>query len=72
MKCAIVVLSLLLVSSANAQPVQQTPSQTAIQINNVINQWALSLEAQAKMIDELKKQLADMQKTCGKPCEPKK
>ena len=42
---------------ANAQ--QPTPSQTAIQIDNVINQWAQTIEAQQKTIADLQKQLEE-------------
>jgi cell division protein FtsB len=37
----------------------QTPSQTAIQIDNVINQWAQQLEALQRENADLKKQIED-------------
>lgn len=51
----VIVLALiaLLATPASAQIV--TPSQTAIQIDTVINQWAQVIEAQQKQIEELKK-----------------
>jgi len=39
---------------------QSTPSQTAIQIDNVINGWAQTIEAQQKMIADLQKEIADL------------
>ena len=47
----------LMASTAFGQ--QPTPSQTAIQIDNVINQWAQTIEALQRENAELKKQLED-------------
>jgi hypothetical protein len=44
--------------SARAQDL--TPSQTALQIDNVVNAWAQRLEADAKAIAELQKEIADL------------
>lgn len=38
---------------------QPTPSQTAIQIDNVINQWAQTIEALQRENADLKKQIED-------------
>ena len=43
--------------SASAQ--QNTPSQTAIQIDNIINQWAQTIEALQRENAELRKQIED-------------
>ena len=48
---------LLLAVPAQAQ---QLPSQVAIQIDNIINQWAQVIEAQQKQIEELKKENTDL------------
>jgi hypothetical protein len=48
---------LVLSLSANAQ---QSPSQTAIQIDTIINQWAQVIEAQQKQISEQQKEIADL------------
>jgi hypothetical protein len=55
------------VEAAIAQ--QPTPSQTAIQIDNVINQWAQTIEAQQKQIADLQKQLEEAK--AAKPEEKK-
>ncbi len=54
---AICILSVALMSSAQAQ--EPTPSQTAIQIDNVINQWAQTIERQQKQLADLQKQLEE-------------
>lgn len=54
---SIVFVLCLVAMPAHAQ--QPTPSQTAIQIDNVINQWAQRLEAQEKRIADLEKQLEE-------------
>lgn len=46
--------------SANAQ--QPQPSQTAIQIDNVVNQWAQQLEQDQRVIADLQKQLEEAKK----------
>ena len=53
---------LLLFLSVGGALAQQTPtpSQTALQIDNVINQWAQTLEAQQKQIEALQKENADL------------
>jgi uncharacterized protein (DUF3084 family) len=48
---------LVLTLSASAQ---QSPSQTAIQIDTIINQWAQVIEAQQKQISEQQKEIADL------------
>jgi len=58
MKSALVLLSLL-ATPAFAEPTQ-TPSQIAIQIDNVINGWAQELERREKTIFELQKEIADL------------
>jgi hypothetical protein len=47
----------LMAVPAHAQ--QPTPSQTAIQIDNVINQWAQTIEALQRENADLKKQIED-------------
>ena len=51
----VVLLTALIPAVASAQTQQPTPTQTALQIDNVINQWAQTLEA-------LQKQNADLQR----------
>jgi hypothetical protein len=51
-----VVLCLMAVPAFAQQP---TPSQTAIQIDNVINQWAQTIEALQRENADLKKQIED-------------
>jgi P pilus assembly chaperone PapD len=58
----LVVLALVLTVRANAQ---MAPSQTAIQIDNVVNQWAQQLENDQKIIADLQKQLSDAKKANG-------
>jgi cell division protein FtsB len=50
----------ILLALTVAVTAQQLPSQVAIQIDSVINQWAQALEAQQKQIEELKKENADL------------
>lgn len=51
---------LLLLGLYDAYAQQQpTPSQTAIQIDNVINQWAQTIEALQRENADLKKQIED-------------
>jgi len=50
---------LCLVSFSALAQQQPTPSQTAIQIDNVVNQWAQQIEAQQKQIADLQKQLEE-------------
>ena len=44
---------------------QQLPSQVAIQIDGIINQWAMVIEAQQK-------EIADLKVKCGDPCKDEK
>lgn len=60
---------LCLVSFPALAQQQPTPSQTAIQIDNVVNQWAQQIEAQQKQIMELQKQLEEAK--AAKPEEKK-
>jgi hypothetical protein len=59
-------VALLFSSPALAQE-QRTPSQTALAINGVIAQWALTVEAQAKQIVDLQKQLDEAKAKCEAP-----
>ena len=55
-------LLILPISPALAQTsLQPTPSQTAIQIDNVVNQWAQTIETQQKIITDLQEQLTKAQ-----------
>jgi septal ring factor EnvC (AmiA/AmiB activator) len=59
----LLVFGLLLATPALAQPPQQqTPSQVAIQVVNVINGWAQALEALQKQNADLQTQLASVTK----------
>lgn len=52
---------ILSASVAHAQTLQQqTPTQIAIKMDNIINTWAETIEAQQKVIAELQKQVADL------------
>ena len=55
----IFVISMLLPSVAFAQQ-QPSPSQTAIQIDNVVNQWAQQLDNDQRAIAALQKQIDDL------------
>lgn len=55
----VAVLMGVLLGPASAQGIQ-SPSQVAIQIDNIINQWAQVLEVQQKQIEDLKKENADL------------
>jgi hypothetical protein len=57
-------LCVLFAGFANAQ--QPTPAQTALQIDNVINQWAQMIEALQRENAELRKQIEDA-KAATKP-----
>lgn len=48
----------LLATSALAQQQAVPPPETALQINGVIGQWAQTLVQQARVIEDLQKQLA--------------
>ena len=62
----------LLVSPALAQQ-QLTPAQTALQIDNVINQWAQTIENQAQALKAAQERIDALKAKCGKPCaEPEK
>jgi hypothetical protein len=50
-------LAFALMFPARAQ--QPTPAQTALQIDNVINQWAQTIEALQRENADLKKQIED-------------
>lgn len=63
----IAILLLALTSPALAQ--QPTPAQTALQIDNVINQWAQTIEALQRENAELKKQIEEAK--AAKPDEKK-
>ena len=54
------VVALMIPARAQQQP---SPSQTAIQIDNVINQWAQTIEAQQRTIADLQKQLEEVKAT---------
>lgn len=56
-------LAVILSSPALAQE-QRTPAQTALAINGVIAQWALTVENQAKQIADLQKQLDEAKTKC--------
>jgi len=55
---AMILLFALTASASAQQP--NSPSQVALQIDNVINAWAAQLEANARTIADLQKQLADL------------
>jgi hypothetical protein len=52
-------IAVVLCVLSTAALAQNTPSQTAIQIDNVINAWAQQIEAQQKQIADLQKQLEE-------------
>jgi septal ring factor EnvC (AmiA/AmiB activator) len=63
------IVFVLCLAAVPAYAQQPTPSQTAIQIDNVINQWAQTIESQAQnlkaaqeKIDDKDKQIADLKK----------
>lgn len=60
----------LLASPCLAQQQQLSPPEAALQINGIIGTWAQSLVQQARMIDDLQKQLAAAQARI-KELEPK-
>lgn len=62
MKRLVVAITLFLPTAALAQQQQQQPptSETAIQIDNIINGWAQLIEAQKKIIAELQKENAEL------------
>jgi hypothetical protein len=67
----VIVCTLCLVTALPAHAQQQpTPSQTAIQIDNVINQWAQMIETLQRENADLKKQVEDAK--AAKPEEKKK
>jgi hypothetical protein len=69
---AVILLGLVcaLYGPASAQQ-QLTPSQTALQIDNVVNQWAQTVEACPKQIADLQKQLEAAKAPAKKPVENK-
>jgi len=50
---------LALTVAANAQQVN-SPAQVALQIDGVVNAWAVQLEANARTIADLQKQITDL------------
>jgi cell division protein FtsL len=61
MKCPLYIAAFAaLAVPALAQQPQVSPSQVALQIDNVINQWAQTIEAQQREIVMLQKELADL------------
>jgi len=69
MKLQVIAVLLLSFATSLAFAQQPTPSQTAIQIDNVINQWAQMIEGQAKQIADLQRQLEEAK--AAKPEEKK-
>jgi hypothetical protein len=55
----LVAVGLCILGFGFAYAQQPTPAQTAIQIDNVVNQWAQQLEAKDKLIADLQKQLEE-------------
>ena len=53
-------LMLLALTVAASAQQMNSPSQVALQIDNVINTWAVQLEANAHTIADLQKQIADL------------
>ena len=70
----VVLLTALIPAVASAQTQQPTPTQTALQIDNVINQWAQTLEALQKQNADLQREIADLKAKYEPPKkeEPKK
>jgi cell division protein FtsL len=70
MKLAYLALAATLIASpALAQQAQQpTPSQTALQIDNVINGWAQQIEGQTTVIQQLQAQVKDLTAKCADRC----
>jgi len=60
---------LALTVAANAQQVN-SPAQVALQIDGVVNAWAVQLEANARTIADLQKEVADL-KAKYEPTEKK-
>lgn len=52
----------ILLSPAFGQQQQQKPSETAWQINNIVNDWVRQLEAYEKIVAQLQTQLAAVTK----------
>ena len=67
----VVLLTALIPAIASAQTQQPTPTQTALQIDNVINQWAQTLEALQKQNADLQREIEGL-KAKYEPQEPKK
>ena len=55
----LVILGLCILGFGFAHAQQPTPAQTALQIDNVINQWAQTIEALQRENADLKKQIED-------------
>jgi hypothetical protein len=53
-------IATLPIATAVAQTPQQSPSQVAIQIDNIINQWAQALENDQRTIATLQKENSDL------------
>jgi hypothetical protein len=63
---------LLFPYSGSAKAQQLTPSQTAIQIDNVVNQWAQTIETQAAQIAKLQARVKELEdKYEAKPSDKK-
>jgi len=56
---ALATLAFVTAAAAQQQP-QLSPSNVAIQIDNIINQWAQQIEADQRTIAALQKENADM------------
>jgi 2,4-dienoyl-CoA reductase-like NADH-dependent reductase (Old Yellow Enzyme family) len=57
--CALLVIATPVIAQ---QPTQQTPSQIALQIDNIINGWAQAIEALQKQNADLQAQLTAVTK----------
>ena len=60
---------MLLASTIPVLAQQPTPSQTAIQIDNVINQWAQTIEVQESRLKAAQERIDALKAKCGKLCE---
>ena len=57
----LIALSLLFAPICSAYAQQPTPAQTALQIDNVINQWAQTIEAQQVLIAKLQARVKELE-----------